>query len=165
MRIIDRSKSLVSVNKEAVNSSESSPSFVSIDLETSQSQTTGVVGISGEAQSQSPPSTGLFQRSQHSYSLPSISTLELVKSPEFHTDAYSLRTVYHKAPDDTSSTLRWSQSAKSIYKDTQKEQLNWRGKLRIQCQSLFDKFKRSRPSESVNCLTPPHLPRPPDKDQ
>ena len=151
----NESESLVSVSKEAETKQAGEPC--------KPSRVEGSPSLDSHGR-ETPPAARSLQR-DNSLSLPSISIGGLLKGPESDTDAHGLQTVYHKAPEELNSTLRWSQSAKSIFKDTQKEKLHWREKLRIQGQNFLDKFIRSRPSESVNCLTPPHLPRPPDKDQ
>ena len=147
----NKRESLVSVNKEAETKQAGEPC--------KSSRVEGSPSLDTHGR-ETPPAAKSLQRDT-SLSLPSISVGGFLKGPESHTDAYDFQTVYHKAPDESNPTLRWTQSAKSIFKDTQKKNLDWKQRARIQGQNLLDKFKRSG-SRETDCLTPPHLLRPPD---
>ena len=89
----------------------------------------------------------------------------LAKREHYHSVACELQQVVRSTFPDTDQNLksRWSQSAKSIYQDTGQKKLQWKQNIRSKGRKLKDFFKLSKASQSVSCLTPPHLPRPPDQ--
>ena len=149
------SESLVSVNKEAETKQAGEPC--------KPSRVEGSPSLDSHGR-ETPPAARSLQRDT-SLSLPSISVGGLLKGPESQPDAYDFQTVYHKAPDESNSTLRWTQSAKSIFKDTQKKNLDWKQRLIRHGQKIKARFKSSVPNKLDSCLAPPHLPRPPDNDE
>ena len=103
-------------------------------------------------------------RSQSENTL-SLHSPGLAKEAHYHSFASELQWVVKSTVPDPDQTLksRWSQSAKSIYQDTGQKKVNWKQNIRSKGRKLKDFFNLSKASQSVSCLTPPHLPRPPDQ--
>ena len=151
------------VAEKAINSSESSLSFVSIDLETSKSQTAGVESAFTEVQT--APSNDSIQRCP-SVNLLLDPQLGLVKRAQFNSIASNLQLgLFHKDPDEPTSTMCLFQSARTIYPYKEPTALDWKQRLIRHGQNIKDRFKTSVQRESDSCLAPPHLTRPPDKAQ